>query len=498
MKRKLRPRSESVAEEESKKTRKLTKPKRRSSDETIYTAQEHIEGTKPDPREKTPISSRLRSADPGSRTGSEKTASDHACQVQEEQAAKVPVDYIFAGEDDTDYTDGAPRLVVSHDGEKQCAALLLDGGLSKTLQELVITARKLVLELYHVREQEEVLAAYRRYAEPRTNELRNRLSRLRGVDGKRSEAQRVCDEVNAIYEKLDEADALDVKTKNVMKGLRDDAQNAQLEVVKLLDPVFIQSELLPPMVGPGPWNELREQWAVPDSTNEAEGAQSVAGSKTSSVDGGIPVAPPTPSPSTIARVDADRSFGHASFVLRQAHAEFDRVVVRRERAPRSIIPGCPSDPEHWCVDRVEEDDDVKHRSLLGRQRATRRLIDAEKGYADAKARALAAKVNIAWSGQSSGFLDESHDGLCSGERLDVDVELPETKKSAMQAWMANIPNSGAEWHRLPPRRPSEADEWECSSVAISDSPSMVAVEPERRRIDKWKAMCEITRSELAK
>ena len=63
--------------------------------------------------------------------------------------------------------------------------------------------------------------------------------------------------------------------------------------------------------------------------------------------------------------------------------------------------------------------------------------------------------------------------------------------SLIQRWRERVSNESLpEGHEDDARSDTEVDEWEATSVEISDTASMVAQGRAKRRIEKWRAYCD--------
>jgi glycosyltransferase involved in cell wall biosynthesis len=119
---------------------------------------------------------------------------------------------------------------------------------------------------------------------------------------------------------------------------------------------------------------------------------------------------------------------------------------------------------------------------------TRELIKAEEEFAAVKAKAVALGVPVIGSDQSSGFVSNGEDGAGSGEM----VPSERINKPSIEKWLDEVleKDDDAEWEKLPSPRSASGEEWEFKEVEVHDSGSAVAEGNERRRIDKWRRMCE--------
>ena len=128
-----------------------------------------------------------------------------------------------------------------------------------------------------------------------------------------------------------------------------------------------------------------------------------------------------------------------------------------------------------------------HGQIMTTRRLARQVIEAEEALQAAKARAVAAGVQVPGSEVESGFVDDVDDGYrVSGEQSLI-VEL---NRAGIEDWMDPVPCSYTE--DIPD---VEVDDWDAQSVETCDSASMVAEGRERYPIDKWQAMCTCAREQ---
>ncbi|KAK5700416.1 hypothetical protein LTR17_022949 [Elasticomyces elasticus] len=194
---------------------------------------------------------------------------------------------------------------------------------------------------------------------------------------------------------------------------------------------------------------------------------------------------PEPGPDEVRRAEAKRLIDDYQFSVRDFHFAEKNFDSREEHF---------EDDEDERKQKQKAGDTVEtttvfHRGQLEQTRLlTRQLIEAENKVAAAKAAAVAAGVQVQGSDVESGFVDDVDDGyIISSE----DDEEEDVDRSAIEAWMELVPECDTD--EMPE---VDIDDWDAKSMGISDSMSMVAEDGERRRIDKWWAMCERTRGEL--
>lgn len=124
------------------------------------------------------------------------------------------------------------------------------------------------------------------------------------------------------------------------------------------------------------------------------------------------------------------------------------------------------------------------------QDATRDYIDAEHGLDEAIQRARELGIELNNDEQESGFLDRVEDGHV--ESMDPAIYPPGVDRLRIERWMGEE----NEWldHE------GELDEWECRTVGVEDSISVVALQvatgKDRKRIDRWRSMCQVIEADI--
>ena len=116
-------------------------------------------------------------------------------------------------------------------------------------------------------------------------------------------------------------------------------------------------------------------------------------------------------------------------------------------------------------------------------KATEHLIQVEKGCEAARERARQLGGILNESDQESNFLDHADDGY--RESMEANM-ISNVDRARIQDWLVKTANK---------TEPSdECDDWDARTVELSDSVSLVAEGKERKRIDRWQAMCEYLNS----
>jgi hypothetical protein len=123
--------------------------------------------------------------------------------------------------------------------------------------------------------------------------------------------------------------------------------------------------------------------------------------------------------------------------------------------------------------------------LQEEQEATQELIHADKDFEAARKHAKDLGVHLHDTDLESGFPDYVDDGY----RESLEAELVEhVDRGRIHRWMEQEDEKTV--------HSAECDEWESKTVDVCDSVSIVADGKDRRRIDRWRSMCETIAADL--
>ncbi|PSS14995.1 hypothetical protein M430DRAFT_59665 [Amorphotheca resinae ATCC 22711] len=117
--------------------------------------------------------------------------------------------------------------------------------------------------------------------------------------------------------------------------------------------------------------------------------------------------------------------------------------------------------------------------LRQQQEATAALIAAEEAFEASRKHVRALGVVLHDTDQESGFASYAEDGYRESMEADM-VRLVDRER--IERWM-NEPDR--------PSHPADCDEWDSEEVGLCDSISVVAQGKGRKRIDRWRSMCEL-------
>lgn len=298
------------------------------------------------------------------------------------------------------------------------------------------------------------------------------------------------DEIKAVQDELTKLHLLVDNAKAAQMGVRAHLENAatnlrelQAGVIESLEEAFLYARLI---------EADEEEPEIPVEELSVEGEYeklclALRGDTDADVE---PVAPlrdfqavakrPSLSPEEQAQEDATDAYWTALYRLQAAEALFERKDTDRAvQWQEKYEAGARGEP---VAEESAEAFDL--RWLKRNQELTREFIEAEQAYVEAKAAAIAVGVDITVDDQVSGFLDNTGDGYPVGlEEEMVAVPLPGVSK-----WLTSISSPvSANFND----RVGEPDEWEANDIEVGESVSMVAEGRSRRRIEKWRQVCDL-------
>lgn len=398
------------------------------------------------------------------------------------EAPEIPA-WIFNGSDEIPYTTDQSRLVLTTPEKAECMALLPNRELSEKLTAAILKNRELNAAADETDQELFRLDCTVRSLERETKEVELQVVQL--GEAPTSEAQETLATLNQSLEGLRRQQAkAEQQRKDVRSGLDTEyrAQNYNVHVLlTALDEVFTESKVLAPEFG----GDSEPRGDEGGDTGASQGSQAPA---TSDAEVGPQTTAEGASGNLSKEAEEDlkwnligafRSASNQVYFLQRAFEDREKHFdLQAEERARKLEAG----------EAVESPRDFDLRQLKETHEMTRELIEAEKEMDKAKAAAFAAGVPIPGSDIESGFVDDVDDGY----RLSSEQEVAASVDPAfICAWMQGVPeeDTGAQ-------EPAEADEdeWDAEPMGLSDSASMIADGPPRRRIDKWRAMCESIRA----
>lgn len=163
--------------------------------------------------------------------------------------------------------------------------------------------------------------------------------------------------------------------------------------------------------------------------------------------------------------------------VQERQAKFDNRKVSYERALEDFLCDLSNGDTDWTQSIFD------CHGVEGTRRITRALIDAEADYASAVARAKALGVHINADDQESNFISDISDGYYESQEASMRGAVDRT---SIQYWTESIVASQPEELE----EPQEPDDWDAKTIGISDSVSQVDGSRNRKRIDRWREICE--------
>ena len=122
--------------------------------------------------------------------------------------------------------------------------------------------------------------------------------------------------------------------------------------------------------------------------------------------------------------------------------------------------------------------------LIEEQQATGDLIRAENDFEDGKELARRIGIVLNDEDQESNFSDNIEDGY--RESMEADF-INNVDRSFIKRWMSEEEDR--------PHHSTNCDNWDSKTVDFGDSISVVAEGRERKRIDRWRSICEQLKTE---
>lgn len=400
------------------------------------------------------------------------------------------VDLVFVYEAETDYTPGIPKMVYASDGFQKCAAILLTTDLSHKIQR-ALQGRRDTKRKYNLVEQTRTSLARRKHElQIELNELTSTSS---GLDRPEGVVEAFAVGKNALLEIEDEEQELDRQLDQTYKRQR----ILQNDVDIVLDDVFVNCRLLP-LPLPEETEMMPQHSGIPvvlDTSSQpptrAPSEHSFDDTRQPTEEGSVADARPLEEPDREslglltpeeARKEAARDvLGQTHDALDTAQAEFD---MREQRYNQHIAVyeievarGAPVPPKT----------EIDQMHFRYGQRLTRKLMEAEAAYENAKREAQAAGLRIGWH-QESNFVNDAEDGY--RESLEREAAAASIDRSRIERWLRNVPAADCE-----DAPEVDVDEWDARLDEPLDSVSVLAQGANRRRIDQWQTSTEQVRKD---
>lgn len=411
--------------------------------------------------------------------------------------------WTYNGEGAKCLTDGPTKLILANDGNKSCMAIIPSTDLTIRLQETIKESRKVsdaedayVPKIAKLRDmcenfQEEItdirsaIARFQNHSRHTDVDLRVEGLHQRAIklERKREWAGKKKDE----YERL-------------LKNKQTTQRSNVLYMLAYIEEAFVDSKLIDPLPPAAPVGQTKSKIAFSDTAsyreafgldgNSQESSEALDEKSLQSQSSGIPIwedpdydlYEPAPTKATTDAEAVIWRYESSMTRLRVMQQDFNGREKRFEREAWERME------RQAAGEDVESDLTFDHRQIHKTRELANRLTEAENLVEAAKTDAVAMGVQIPASDIESGFVDDVDDGY----RISSEArEAATVDKGSIAKWMAEIPEEDFEG-----MTDVDLDDWDCRSVAISESGSMVAEGSDRRRIDKWRSMCEATKRDI--
>ncbi|GAB1741987.1 hypothetical protein NU219Hw_g7384t1 [Hortaea werneckii] len=422
----------------------------------------------------------------------------------EMEATPLSVDpWIFNGEGTKYLSDGPTKLVLASDGSKPCMAIIPSIDLAIRLEETIIESREVSdaqdIYLPRITKLDDMCENF----EEEIQDIRSAMARFQNHSS-HSDVEKRMEQLSQRASRLGKRKNWAEKKKSGYERLLKNKQTTQrsnvLYMLGYLDDAFVTSRLVDPLPSAAPVSQDKNKVAFSDTSsyrqafemdeNPKENSKALDERSLHSQSSGIPIwedpdydlYEPTPTKATNDAEAVIWRYESAMTRLRGMQQDFDDREERFEREAWDRME------KRAAGEEVESDHAFDHRQIQKTRELANRLTEAEDLVEAAKTHAVAMGVQIPDSDIESGFVDDVDDGyrISAEEREAASVD-----KDSIAKWMCEIPEEDFEGITN-----ADVDEWDCQPVAISESGSMVAEGSDRRRIDKWRSMCEATKRDI--
>ncbi|KAI7217192.1 hypothetical protein KC333_g4367 [Hortaea werneckii] len=411
--------------------------------------------------------------------------------------------WMFNGEGTKHLSDGPTKLVLASDGSKPCMAIIPSTDLAIRLEETIIESREVSdAEDIHLPRITKLGDMYENFEEE-IKDIRSAIAKFQ-KHSSHSDVERRMEQLSQRASRLEKKKNWAEKKKSDYERLLKKKQTTQrsnvLYMLACFDDAFVESKLVDPLPPVEPVTQAKSKIAFSDTASyrEAFGLDEVPQEMSKALDkkslqsrsSGIPIwedpdydlYEPSATKATKDTEAVIWRYESAMTRLRVMQQDFDDREQRFEQEAWDRME------RQAAGEEVESDLAFDHRQIQKTRELANRLTEAEDLVEAAKTDALAMGVQVPDSDIESGFLDDMDDGY----RISSEArEAASVDKGSIAKWMNEIPEEDFEG-----MTDADVDEWDCRSVAISESGSMVAEGSDRRRIDKWRSMCEATKRDI--
>lgn len=405
---------------------------------------------------------------------------------EEAQAMREATYMTFEGEDENDYTKGPVRTVFASDGVEWVTALLMTLPLSQKIQKALRFMRSYAQRREKARRRKEQLSHLSRKIKCQMSNHQYKLNQLgNGVsakDPRRLDLQTQMSMLELMLKETTmEIQCIDADL-NMAGGI---AREINESALSELQDAFVQALLLEPeeAIEQPAFEFLDLKTEYQRFCEERQEAGSYEGGPLAELDTGREHLMAPRRPMTQEEEEAERLtsiFWWSLQRLGKAEAAFDRgredwqAEIEADYnfavAAEQPLDGLTDESGHGWYQRLQD--------------LTRELRDAEEMFADAKAAAAWAALDIPLDDRTSDFVDDADDGYPASleQRIAASAPVP-----FINAWMSDMPDRGE------PASPSQdgdhakdVDEWNFRDVEICDSISTFAGGHERKQIERWR------------
>ncbi|KAI7476367.1 hypothetical protein KC351_g9490 [Hortaea werneckii] len=409
----------------------------------------------------------------------------------------------FNGEGTKYLSDGPTKLVLASDGSKPCMAIIPSTDLAIRLEETIIESREVNnaedVYLPSITKLGDMCESF----EEEIKDIRSAIARFQ-THSRHTDVERrievLIQRAASLEKKKRWAEKKKAQYERLLKNKQATQRSNVLYMLAYLDDAFVESKLVDPLPLPTPSKQGESKIAFSDTAscreafelgeNAQENSEALDERSMQSRSSGIPIwedpaydlYEPAPKKATTEAEAVIWSYESAMTRLRVMQQDFDGREERFEREAWERME------RQAAGEEVESILAFDHRQIQKTRELANRLTEAEDLVEAAKTHAVAMGVQIPASYIESGFVDDVDDGY----RISSEArEAASVDRDSIAKWMTEVPEEDLEGMTN-----VDVDDWDCRSVAISESVSMVAEGSDRRRIDKWRSMCETTRREI--
>ncbi|GIZ40847.1 hypothetical protein CKM354_000417000 [Cercospora kikuchii] len=408
-------------------------------------------------------------------------------EAESEDARRALACVFFVNEEEEDYTTGLARVVSASDGVKEDAsALLLTLDFSARVRKAVLAQRSFRAFEAASDERKCNLMDLERDIKKQVNASEYLLCK---ADPQDQDTQKTAQQLSNIRLLLEDVKLRQQQNDAQLRTQAKVLRTCQTNALTILEEAFVIAGLVPEPTeeqeAEGEPYDLQTEYQnfVRDLEGGSEDDSQVGSTHSIAMleiagDDFMQTAPPPVSPEAQRKHDAKEAFYEARQNLLEAQVRFDRKEEDQAQARHG-------------EQEIEDDEEIAAFDLHWFQRnreITRELIEAEEQLAKAKAEALALGVEIRLEDQASGFSageDEEEGSLAIRESWEGEATAAHFSRTKVDEWLGSVDEQSSSEHV----GDADTDDWDAQEVEISESRSLVAWGPPRKKIDKWQQDC---------